>query len=89
MSLDNNFIENAKRIKTERTKVIELIASVEKRTDPGIQRDSEMLLTLALNGYTLLPLGSGITPKPEWVNIGPTGDGFEPSFVVSADPKDL
>lgn len=89
MSLDNNFIENAKRVKTERTKVIELITSVEKRTDPGTQRDSEMLLTLALNGYMLLPLGSGITPKPEWVNIGPTGDGFEPSFVVSADPKDL
>lgn len=88
MSQDN-FIENAKRIKSERTKVIEIIASVEKRTDPGTGRDSEMMLALALNGYTLLPLGSGITPKPEWINIGPSGDGFDPSFVVSADPKDL
>lgn len=88
MSQDN-FIENAKRVKTERTKVMDLIAAATKRADSGPARDSEILLTLALNGYTLLPLSSGVNPKPEWVVITPTGDGFDPSFVVSADPKDL
>lgn len=85
----DNFIEESRKTNTERKAVIAIIQKVRSQyNDPAIAV-SNLQLELALNGYTLLPISTGLSPKPEWVVVNSTAEMFEPSYIVSADPTNL